>query len=396
MTSIRNRAIVVGAGLSGLAAARALKQAGIAVTIVDRASCIGESWLSRHPQLRLNTHRALSALPGLKMPKSDGAFPTRDTVVRYLQDYARLIDVPIELGIRVERVVPCGEGWRLETDAGSRTAGHVIIATGHVSRPVVPKWPGLDTYQGRLIHAADFGELSQYTGKSVLVIGAGNSGTDVLNHLATIEAGPIWVSVRHGPTFMPTRFLGLSVQRLSPFMEPLPLWVLDQALAVTERMAFGNLQRFGLREPAVGAATRLLTEGVAPAIDNGFVAALKAGRASIVPEIEAFRGGAVRLVDGRLIEPDVVICATGYRTGLEALIGDLDVLDERGVPRVSGDRHDPRYPGLWFAGMVPDLGGMFRVASKESEKIATAIRAQIGDVVPLKHAHGLPSPVASG
>jgi hypothetical protein len=46
--------------------------------------------------------------------------------------------------------------------------------------------------------------------------------------------------------------------------------------------------------------------------------------------------------------------------------------------------------------MVPDLGGMFRVASKESEKIATAIRAQIGDVVPLKHAHGLPSPVASG
>jgi cation diffusion facilitator CzcD-associated flavoprotein CzcO len=395
MTRIQDRAIVVGAGLSGLAAARALKRAGVAVTILDQASCIGDSWLRRHPQLRLNTHRAVSGLPGLKMPRSAGMFPARDSVIRYLQDYARFVDVPIELGIRVERIVPAGEGWRVETDSGSRTAGHVIIATGHVRRPFVPKWNGLDGYEGRLIHAADFGALSQYAGKSILVVGAGNSGTDALNHLATIETGPIWVSVRSGPTVMPTLLYGLSVQRLSPFMEKLPPWVVDKALAVTERIAFGKLARFGLRKHADGAATRLLREGVAPAIDNGFIAALKAGRASIVPEIASFQNRTVQLANGQVVEPDVVICATGYRTGLETLLGDLDVLDARGVPRFHGDKQDPRYPGLWFIGMLPELAGMFRAASKESEKIAVAIGGQANDAARSSQPHSLPVPVAN-
>jgi hypothetical protein len=167
-------------------------------------------------------------------------------------------------------------------------------------------------------------------------------------------------------------------------MERLPLSFLDKALTVTERIAFGNLRRFGLREPATGAATRLLGEGVAPAIDNGFVAALKAGRASIVPEVAALQDRAVRLADGHLVEPDVVICATGYRTGLETLLRHLDVLDERGVPRVPGGEQDPRYPGLWFIGMQPDLGGMFRVAAKESGKIASAISEQFRGAVTTK------------
>lgn len=168
-------------------------------------------------------------------------FPTRDTVVRYLQDYARLIDVPIELEVCVKRIVAAGDGWRLKTDS-NRTVGHVIVATGHVRQPFVRRDPG---YTDRLIHAAEFGQLSQYAGKSVLVVGgAGNSGTDALNHLATIETGPI---------------SGLRAQRPRQSSRrgswacsgSLPSWkcclykssTSTKALAATKRMAFGNLRR---------------------------------------------------------------------------------------------------------------------------------------------------------
>ena len=80
------RTIVIGAGASGLAAANALRRRGIQVRIIDGASRAGEAWYHRHPQLRLNTHRLLSALPGLAIRKATGAFPSRDSIIRYLDD----------------------------------------------------------------------------------------------------------------------------------------------------------------------------------------------------------------------------------------------------------------------------------------------------------------------
>lgn len=373
MTARTPNALVIGAGLSGLAAAGALKAAGIPVTILDGSARIADVWRNRHPRLRLNTHRALSGLPGMTMPATDGAFPRRGTVVRFLEDYARFIDVPVKHGVTVERVSRNAGGWSLKTSGGKCQADHVVVATGHNRRPVVPEWPGLETFAGRVVHSADFGEIGQYVEKSVLVVGAGNSGVDVLNHLADVPTGRVWVSVRHGPTIFPTRFAGVPTQRLSPLMEVLPTSTVDTMLAITQRLAFGNLQRYGLTGHASGAATRLLTEGIAPGIDNGFVAGLKSGRFAIVPEISGFEGRTVRFADGTTAEPDVVIAATGYRTGLEDILTGLDVLGPRGVPHAGDGETDPQNPGLWFIGMHPPLSGMFRAASRASAKIAEAI-----------------------
>ena len=376
MPSNTPNAVVIGAGLSGLAAAGALKSAGVPVSILDGSARIADVWRNRHPRLRLNTHRALSGLPGMAMPADDGAFPRRGTVVRYLEDYARLIDVPIEHGTSVKQVTRCADGWLLETTRGPRVADHVIVATGHNRRPFIPTWPGVETYEGRVIHSADFGEVGQYVEKSVLVVGAGNSGIDVLNHLADVPTGRVWVSVRHGSTIFPTRFAGVPMQRLSPLMEVLPTGAVDALLSATQRIAFGDLTRFGLPRPASGAATRLLAEGVAPGIDNGFVAGLKAGRFAVVPEVSRFEGRTVHFTDGSAARPDVVICATGYRAGLEEMLSGLDVLDDRGVPRTGDGAADPHHPGLWFIGMHPPLSGMFQAASRASAKIAAAIASQ--------------------
>jgi hypothetical protein len=249
------RVVIVGAGSAGLAVAHALRRTGIAVRILDKGARVAETWRQRHPQLRLNTHQLLSGLPGLSMPASDGAFPRRDTVVHYLETYASRLGVPIEFGVNVEGVDPVGQGWRVQTDHRAFFAEHVIFATGHDRVPHVPGYPGLECYGGETRHAAGFGDLAHYRNRKVLVVGAGNSGSDVLNHLAGIETDRLWVSIRHGPVVFPTRLAGIPVQLLSPLPERLPVRLVDRLLTLTERVAFGDLSRWGLRRHEKGGAT---------------------------------------------------------------------------------------------------------------------------------------------
>jgi len=264
----------------------------------------------------------------------------------------------------------------VETDRGHYAARDIVVATGHAGVPRMPAWPGRDSFGGELLHAAEFGDIERYRDRKILVVGAGNSGSDILNHLAGIETGQVWVSVRHGPVVFPTRLLGLPVQLLSPVMELLPLRVVDRMLALTEFAAFGNLRKWGLRKHPQGGATRLVESDTAPAIDNGFVAALKAGRFTVVPRIERFEANRVYLGDGNSVEPEIVIAATGYRTGLEPMLGHLGVLDRRGVPLANGAEPLAGYPGLWFIGMRPRLPGFFYMAGRHAREITAAIVAR--------------------
>lgn len=368
--------VVIGAGASGLAAADALRKRGIQVRIIDRANRAGDAWYSRHPQLRLNTHRRLSALPGLAIPKGAGAFPSRDSIIHYLDQYAQRLDAAIDYGVEVTRLDCCSSGWVISTNTGDFHARHVVVATGHAAVPTIPSWKGRETFTKQLIHSADFADLANYHNRKILVVGAGNSGTDILNHLGSIETKQVWVSVRHGPVIFPVRLFGIPMQLLSPLFAIMPVRVADTMLALTEMIAFGNLKKWGLAKHSQGGITRLLDTGTAPAIDNGFVASLKAGTVSIVPAIEGFEKGTVRLVDQQTIEPDIVIAATGYRTGLESMLGHLDVLDESGVPKIHGDEQMDAYPGLWVTGMQPRLTGFFQLASNTARKIARAIDRQ--------------------
>jgi hypothetical protein len=109
------------------------------------------------------------------------------------------------------------------------------------------------------------------------------------------------------------------------------------------------------------------------AIDNGFVKALKAGRFTVVPEISSFSEQAVHLIDGRTIHPDAVICATGYRPGLESLVGHLDVLNERGKPRFFADQASSDHPGLWFFGLNTSIYGYLYTRKHEAPPLAHKI-----------------------
>lgn len=382
MTTMNSDVLIIGAGSSGLAAAYELKKRNIEPTIIDGADRVGSSWSRRHEQLHLNTHRAYSGQPGVDIPKEYGAHVRRDDYINYLEDYAASLDLPINFGVSAKQInANGGAGWQVETDQGVLSARHVIVATGPERRPFTPKWPGMELYEGELIHAADFGRADDYIGKHVLIVGGGNSGSDIANHLASVAISPSWISVRTGPTVAPEYALGLSAHQMLMWLRWLPVKAQDFMVAMLGRVFVGDLRQYGLPAPPVGAVTRGIDEHITLAIDNGFVKALKTGRLTIVPVIESFNATSVKLVDGRTLEPDVIICATGYRPGLEPLVGHLGVLDEHGKPRFVADDSSPKYPGLWFFGLNHSIYGYMFMRKKEAPRLAEKISQSLNTAV---------------
>jgi cation diffusion facilitator CzcD-associated flavoprotein CzcO len=117
----------------------------------------------------------------------DAAESLGSQLTAYLQDYA--IGMRLRLGTRVRRVDRAGDGWELKLDRGSISTAHAVIATGPDAEPVVPGWPGMAAFGGIVIHAGQFRNAAQMAGLDVLVAGPGNSGVDLLGHLAGSDAG---------------------------------------------------------------------------------------------------------------------------------------------------------------------------------------------------------------
>ena len=148
---------------------------------------------------------------------------------------------------------------------------------------------------------------------------------------------------------------------------------LTAAHAVIATGPDGDLSRFGYPRSALGAFTRQAADGVTIAVDDGFARALKAGRVVMKPGIDRFDGPQVRFTDGTSCAPDAVICATGYRPGLEQLAGHLVMLDKHGMPPFTGAAPSPRHPGLWFFGLDRSIYGDMHIRRRQARQLARAI-----------------------
>jgi hypothetical protein len=129
----------------------------------------------------------------------------------------------------------------------------------------------------------------------------------------------------------------------------------------------------------LGAFTRQAADGVTIAVDDGFARALKAGRVAMKPGIDRLDGPQVRFADGTSCAPDVVICATGYRPGLEQLAGHLVTLDRHGMPPFTGAASSPRHPGLWFFGLDRSIYGNMHVHRRQARQLGRAITKRTPD-----------------
>jgi hypothetical protein len=144
----------------------------------------------------------------------------------------------------------------------------------------------------------------------------------------------------------------------------------------------------GLPPAPYGIGTELRVKGLGPVADRGFVEALKAGRVELVPPVEGFDGADVLLAGGRRIQPEVVIAATGYRMGLEPLVGHLGVLRPSGRPHFVRGETNPAAPGLHFNGYWLPLSGELPAIRRTTKRIGAEItRSRAG--------RGAPRPAAT-
>src|SRR5215207_4124070 len=256
----------------------------------------------------------------------------------------------------VERIERDGEAWRLRTSTGDVAARHVIVSTGYNHTPHVPSWPGRETFSGRLLHAAEYRSPAAFRSADVLVVGPGCSGMEIAYDLATGGAGRVRLAVHTSPNILVRSAVGPILGRL---VLRLGVARADKIMRAVQRRTVGDLTPYGLPIPEEGMASRLARLGVAPAIiDKATIQAIKDRRFDVVAAVERLDGAGVELADGSRIEPDAVIAATGYRTGLEPMVGHLGVLDERGNPRV---RSGEAAPGLRFVGYIPRPGQIGRM-----------------------------------
>jgi cation diffusion facilitator CzcD-associated flavoprotein CzcO len=206
----------------------------------------------------------------------------------------------------------------------------------------------------------------------VLVVGAGNSAAEIALDLAGVGAR-VDLSVRTPPNIVRRDTLGVPSQLLGIALKRVPERVMNPLTSVLRRVSVPDLSAHGLPRPAGDGFTQFLRTRTVPILDHGFVDAVRDGRIRVVANVASLDADSVRLVDGSTLAPDAVIAATGYRTGLEPLVGHLGVLDERGLPRVHGPATLPELPGLYFVGITVELSGLLREIGREAQAVGRAI-----------------------
>lgn len=357
MTAVeRVPVIVIGGGPAGLATSAALKKRGITHRVLERAPNVGQGWRNLYDSLTLHTGKHLSALPGLSLGRAVPMFLPRDDFVAYLERYARVFDLPVDLNCSVNHVRRNGERWRLETSAGPMEADAVVVATGIMGNPRLPAFEGQGLFRGRLMHSIEYARPAEFVGQRVLVVGVGNSGGEIASELAGAGAR-VTVSVRSGAHVVPRDLAGLPVQYLSLLLRPLP-----RAARNAVARVFGRLTELRRGPPVLPQPAHGPLDGI-PLIGFHLVDAIRAGKVEVRPGVAKFTAEGVRfaVVDGAAEPFDTVILATGFSAALAPL--------EAIVRRDDGGfalRHDrvtsADQPRLYFVGHTYDAaGGLFNI-----------------------------------
>ncbi len=358
--------VVVGAGPGGLAAAAALRARGIDAIILERGEHVGEQWRTRYDRLHLHTIRWLSNLPGYRIPREFGRWVARDQFVQYLEQYAAHHRLEPQFGVEATRIDRDDGHWKVRTSAGMIPARVVVVASGYTRVPYLPRWPGV--FDGPVVHTVDYRNPRPFRGQDVLVVGAGNSGTEIAVDLAEGGAGRVRVAVRTPPNILrrdtkgfPTQLVGIAFQHLPPRL-------LDPLIVGLRRATIPDLAAYGLPRPSAPFSQFRRTATV-PIFDVGFIDAVRSGAIEVVPGVTALDGRTVVLADGSRLSPNAIVAATGYYPDLEPLVGGVTAIGEHGIPRPQ--------PHLHFLGIGIPLSGHLHQMGKDARHTAASVAREL-------------------
>jgi cation diffusion facilitator CzcD-associated flavoprotein CzcO len=317
---------VIGAGSSGVVACQVLDANGIAFDCFEKGSHIGGNWRyendngmsSAYRSLHINTSRRVMAFKSLPMPDHYPDYPDHFQMAAYFDEYADHFGLreKIEFRTEVVAVEPVVDGgWEVtiapaDGERETRRYGAVVVANGHHWDPRWPEpaFPGADEFSGEQIHVHHYREPDVLPGKRVLVLGLGNSATDIAVESSRI-ADATFLAMRRGAYVLPKYMNGKPIDEAStPVISMLPLSVQRFFSMRMLGVAAGDMTSYGLPKP-----DHKLFEAH-PTVSSELLPRLGHGDIKVKPNIERFSGGrTVRFVDGSEEEIDLVVYCTGYK-----------------------------------------------------------------------------------
>jgi putative flavoprotein involved in K+ transport len=315
----RREVIVVGGGQAGLALGYFLRQQERDFTILEAGDEPAAAWRERWDSLKLFTPARYSALPGLPFRGDPDRYPTRDEVATYLADYARQVQLPVQLRERVHSLRRADRGYVLETDGRTYKAEQVVVATGPFQVPWVPAIADQLDPSVIQLHSSEYRSPSDIPDAPVLVVGGGNSGFQIAEELASSHEVHLAIGSRQTP--LPQRLLGRDL-----------FWYLERTGLIRKSLDSRIGQRLSGRDTLIGSTRR----------------GIERRGAEVHPRAVAAEGSTVTFGDGTKLDARSVIWATGFRSDYAWV--DVPIFDERGTPVQR--RGVTESPGLYFLGLT--------------------------------------------
>ncbi len=375
---------IIGAGSSGIAAAKALHERGVPFDCYEKSDRVGGNWVfgnvnemsSAYSSLHINTSRKRMEYTDYPMPLDYPDFPHHSQIAAYFDDYVEHFGfrerIRFETG--VERAERGADGvWTLRTDSGdAQTYDAILVANGHHwnARWPEPAFPGSDTTQIQQIHAHDYKEEGQLEGRKVVVLGMGNSAMDIAVD-ASYHAASVYLAARRGAWIIPKYVGGKPVDRRDQlFANPrIPFKIRQRALMLMLRQQVGSMEDYGLPKPdhRFGEAH--------PTISGRILDRIAHGAVKPKPNIARLREHEVEFADGTRAEADLVVYCTGYKITFPFFDEGFLSAPENHIELFRRVFH-PEHRDVMFIGLLQPLGAIMPLAEAQGQWCADYLRGE--------------------
>ena len=370
------RVAVIGAGCSGITAVKNLIQAGVKeVVCFEQNDQVGGNWIysaeESHSSVCETTHiissKHLSEYVDYPMPDDYPDYPSHRQVLAYFQSYAQHFGLEeyIRFNTKVKEVVKDGETWLISTEGRTQERfDYLFIANGHHSVPRHPELPG--TFTGEYLHSHRYKTNKPFTGKRVLVIGAGNSGCDCAVECSRV-ADHVSISMRSPQYIVPKFFLGRPTDTFNEGMLWMPRWLADPLRKLSLRIQVGKYEDYGLETPPFPVVKSH------PTLNSELLYKIRHGNVHPRKGIAKIEGKEVTFTDGKKESFDVIIAATGYKIALPFFAKEfINYEDADRIPLYLRMFH-PEHPSLVFIGLVQPQGSVWPLSDYQSQLAANYV-----------------------
>jgi thioredoxin reductase len=379
MSTILPRCAVIGAGSSGITAAKGLHEQGLDVTVFEASDRVGGNWVfdnmngmsAAYRGLHINTSRERMEYSDFPMPKSYPDFPHHTHIAAYFDAYAEHFGLrPL---IRFETKVTNaqrgaggdGSGWTLTLGDGSvERFDALLVANGHHwdARWPEPAFPGSDTFAGTQMHAHEYRGDEVLRDRDVVVLGMGNSAMDIAVESSYV-ATSTYLAARRGAWIVPKYVLGRPMDQVLKNDPRIPFAIRRRVMEKIIVGVAGAPERYGLPKPDHGFGQ------AHPTVSGRILDRIGHGAVHPKPNIERLDGEDVVFADGSRVHADVVVYCTGYKISFPFFADDVISAPDNTVELFRRVFH-PDMDDLFFIGLLQPLGAVMPLAEAQGRWVA--------------------------